>query len=184
MRLTRAAVLSVMSQPYIEMAELKGAKRRRIILLHALPNVLSTILNIVLLTLAYLVVGVVVVEAVFNYSGMGKLMVDAVCEAGRSPRAGLRADLRERVRDAERECRHPRHSRQPAAEATGPLKTLLVEADTGMRIGIAVLVIFAVAHHGGARAVPVRRDGGGRRRMGSAQCGPIGWGRTGSAGTC
>ena len=39
---------------------------------------LSTILNIVLLTLAYLVVGVVVVEAVFNYSGMGKLMVDAV----------------------------------------------------------------------------------------------------------
>ena len=78
MRLTRAAVLSVMSQPYIEMAELKGATRRRIIVLHALPNVLSTILNIVLLTLAYLVVGVVVVEAVFNYSGMGKLMVDAV----------------------------------------------------------------------------------------------------------
>ena len=78
MRLTRAAVLSVMSQPYIEMAELKGATRRRIILLHALPNVLSTIFNIVLLTLAYLVVGVVVVEAVFNYSGMGKLMVDAV----------------------------------------------------------------------------------------------------------
>lgn len=78
MRLTRAAVLSVMNQPYIEMAELKGATRRRIILRHALPNVLSTVLNIVLLTLAYLVVGVVVVEAVFNYSGMGKLMVDAV----------------------------------------------------------------------------------------------------------
>ena len=60
------------------MAELKGATRRRIILRHALPNVLSTVLNIVLLTLAYLVVGVVVVEAVFSYSGMGKLMVDAV----------------------------------------------------------------------------------------------------------
>ena len=80
MRLTRAAVLSVMTQAYIEMAELKGATRRRIILYHALPNVLSTVLNIVLLTLAYLVVGVVVVEAVFNYSGMGKLMVDAVAK--------------------------------------------------------------------------------------------------------
>lgn len=78
MRLTRTAVLSVMTRPYIEMAELKGATRRRIILRHALPNVLSTVLNIVLLTLAYLVVGVVVVEAVFSYSGMGKLMVDAV----------------------------------------------------------------------------------------------------------
>ena len=78
MRLTRAAVLSVMNQPYIEMAELKGATRRRIILRHALPNALSPILNIVMLTLAFLVVGVVVVEAVFNYAGMGRLMIDAV----------------------------------------------------------------------------------------------------------
>ncbi len=78
MRLTRAAVLSVMNQPYIEMATLKGADRRRTILVHALPNALSPILNIVLLTLAYLIVGVVVVEAVFNYSGMGRLMIDAV----------------------------------------------------------------------------------------------------------
>ncbi|WP_166417975.1 ABC transporter permease [Cochlodiniinecator piscidefendens] len=78
MRLTRAAVLSVMNQAYIEMAELKGAGRRRIILRHALPNALSPVLNIVMLTLAYLIVGVVVVEAVFNYSGMGQLMIDAV----------------------------------------------------------------------------------------------------------
>ena len=78
MRLTRAAVLSVTNQAYIEMAELKGASRRRIILSHALPNALSPILNIVMLTLAYLIVGVVVVEAVFNYSGMGRMMIDAV----------------------------------------------------------------------------------------------------------
>jgi peptide/nickel transport system permease protein len=78
MRLTRAAILSVMNQPYIEMAELKGATRKRIILRHALPNALSPILNIVVLTLAYLIVGVVVVEAVFSYSGMGRLMIDAV----------------------------------------------------------------------------------------------------------
>jgi peptide/nickel transport system permease protein len=80
MRLTRAAVLSTMNQPYIEMAELKGASRKRIILQHALPNALSPILNIVVLTLAYLIVGVVVVEAVFNYSGMGRLMIDAVSQ--------------------------------------------------------------------------------------------------------
>ena len=78
MRLTRAAILSIMNQPYIEMAQLKGAGRVRTIVYHALPNALSPILNIVLLTLAYLVVGVVIVEAVFNYSGMGRLMVDAV----------------------------------------------------------------------------------------------------------
>lgn len=78
MRLTRAAVLSVMNQPYVEMATLKGASRRRIILRHALPNALSPILNIVMLTLAFLIVGVVVVEAVFNYKGMGQLMIDAV----------------------------------------------------------------------------------------------------------
>jgi peptide/nickel transport system permease protein len=78
MRLTRAAILAIMSQPYIEMAELKGASRTRTIVMHALPNALPPILNIVLLTLAYLVVGVVIVEVVFNYSGMGRLMVDAV----------------------------------------------------------------------------------------------------------
>jgi peptide/nickel transport system permease protein len=78
MRLTRAAILSIMNQPYIEMAELKGASRIRTIVQHALPNALPPILNIVLLTLAYLVVGVVIVEVVFNYSGMGRLMVDAV----------------------------------------------------------------------------------------------------------
>jgi len=80
MRLTRAAILSIMNQPYIEMAELKGASRRRIIAIHAFPNALSPIINIVLLTLAYLVVGVVIVEAVFNYSGMGRLMIDAVAK--------------------------------------------------------------------------------------------------------
>ena len=78
MRLTRAAVLSVMNQPYIEMARLKGATRRRIVFYHALPNALSPILNIVMLTLAFLIVGVVVVEVVFNYAGMGQLMIDAV----------------------------------------------------------------------------------------------------------
>jgi peptide/nickel transport system permease protein len=78
MRMTRAAVINVISSPYIEMAELKGISRSRIIFRHALPNALSPIINVVVLNLAYLVVGVVVVEVVFVYPGMGQLMVDAV----------------------------------------------------------------------------------------------------------
>jgi len=78
MRLARTAIVSVLSAEYIRMAELKGISPVRIVVRHALPNALSPILSIVMLTLAYLVVGVVVVETVFNYSGMGKLMVDAV----------------------------------------------------------------------------------------------------------
>jgi len=78
MRLTRTAIVNVLSADYIQMSEIKGLTPARIIVRHALPNVIGPLLNIVMLTLAYLVVGVVVVEVVFNYSGMGKLMVDAV----------------------------------------------------------------------------------------------------------
>ena len=62
----------------LEMAELKGVPRRAIIFRHALPNALSPIINVVVLNLAYLVVGVIVVEVVFVYPGMGQLMVDGV----------------------------------------------------------------------------------------------------------
>ena len=78
MRMTRAAIINVLSSPFIEMAELKGISRRRIIIKHALPNALSPIINVVVLNLAYLVVGVVVVEVVFVYPGLGQLLVDAV----------------------------------------------------------------------------------------------------------
>jgi peptide/nickel transport system permease protein len=78
MRLARTAIVAVLGSDYIQMAEIKGLTPARIIVVHAFPNALSPILSIVMLTLAYLVVGVVVVEVVFNYAGMGKLMVDAV----------------------------------------------------------------------------------------------------------
>ncbi len=80
MRMTRAAIINVMASPYIETAELKGLTRSRITLHHALPNALSPIINVVVINLAYLVVGVVVVEVVFVYPGMGQLMVDAVAK--------------------------------------------------------------------------------------------------------
>lgn len=80
LRMTRASVLSIMSQPYIEMAFLKGLSRSRIIVRHALPNAAAPIIAVVALNLAYLIVGVVVIEVVFVYPGVGQLMVDAVAK--------------------------------------------------------------------------------------------------------
>ena len=77
-RMTRTAVLNVMSSPYIEQAVLKGASRTRVIIRHALPNAVAPIVNVVALNLAYLVSGVVVVEAIFRIPGLGTLMVESV----------------------------------------------------------------------------------------------------------
>jgi len=77
-RMTRAGILNVMSSPYIEMAILKGVPRRRIILRHALLNAIGPIVNVIALNLAYLVSGVVVVETIFAYPGLAKLMIDGV----------------------------------------------------------------------------------------------------------
>jgi peptide/nickel transport system permease protein len=78
MRMTRSAILGILSNPYIDMAKYKGASPARIIFRHALPNAWAPIANVVAVNLAYLVVGVVVVEAVFVYPGIGQTMVDAV----------------------------------------------------------------------------------------------------------
>ena len=78
LRMTRSALLAVMSAAYIEMAFLKGLPRGTVVLRHALPNAAAPIIAVVALNLGYLVVGVVVVEAVFVYPGAGQLMVDAV----------------------------------------------------------------------------------------------------------
>lgn len=78
MRMTRAAIINLLASPYIEMANLKGISRSRIIVRHALPNALSPIINVIVINLAYLVVGVVIVEVVFVYPGLGQLLVDSV----------------------------------------------------------------------------------------------------------
>ena len=78
MRMTRASIINLLASPFIEMANLKGIKRGRIITYHALPNALAPIINVIVLNLAYLVVGVVVVEVVFVYPGLGQLLVDSV----------------------------------------------------------------------------------------------------------
>ncbi len=80
MRMTRAAILNVMQSAYIETAELKGLRRLTLISRHAMPNALAPIVNVVMLNLAYLVVGVVVIEVVFVYPGMGQYLVDHVAK--------------------------------------------------------------------------------------------------------
>ena len=78
MRMTRAAILNVMQSAYIETAELKGLTMFSVIWRHAFPNSIAPVVNVVMLNLAYLVVGVVVIEVVFVYPGMGQYLVDHV----------------------------------------------------------------------------------------------------------
>jgi len=78
MRMTRAAIINLLASPYIEMARLKGVPAWKVIVRHALPNSWAPIINVVALNLAYLITGVVLVEVVFVYPGIGQLLVDSV----------------------------------------------------------------------------------------------------------
>jgi peptide/nickel transport system permease protein len=77
-RMTRAAVIEQLGSSYVEMAVLKGASPARVVLRHALPNAIGPIANAIALSLSYLLGGVIVVETIFNYPGLARLMVDAV----------------------------------------------------------------------------------------------------------
>ena len=77
-RMSRAAVIDQLRSPYIEMVRLKGARPMRVVLAHALPNAVGPIANAVALSLSYLLGGVIIIETIFNYPGIAKLMVDAV----------------------------------------------------------------------------------------------------------
>lgn len=77
-RMTRAALLSVLRSSYIEMAVLKGASRSRVVILHALPNAIGPIANAIAFSLSYMLGGAVIVEIIFSYPGIARLMVDAV----------------------------------------------------------------------------------------------------------
>jgi peptide/nickel transport system permease protein len=81
MRMTRAAILNVMQSAYIETAELKGLSLFSVIWRHAFPNSIAPVVNVVMLNLAYLVVGVVVIEVVFVYPGMGQYLVGLIFAA-------------------------------------------------------------------------------------------------------
>ncbi len=80
LRMSRAAVIDQLAAAYIEMVRLKGATAARTVLFHALPNAVGPIANAVALSLSYLLGGVIIIEVIFNYPGIAKLMVDAVAQ--------------------------------------------------------------------------------------------------------
>jgi peptide/nickel transport system permease protein len=77
-RMIRASMIEVLESDYIEMARLKGLSRRRLVLVHALPNAMGPALQVIALTFAYLAGGVVVVEYVFGFPGIGQGLINAV----------------------------------------------------------------------------------------------------------
>jgi peptide/nickel transport system permease protein len=78
LRLVRTNMIDVMESDYVRMARLKGVPIRKIVFQHALPNAMLPTINIVALTIAWLFGGVAIIETVFNYPGIGKLMVNAI----------------------------------------------------------------------------------------------------------
>jgi peptide/nickel transport system permease protein len=78
LRMVRTSLIDALASDYVQMATLKGLPRPQVVLAHALPNALLPTINAVALTVAWLVGGVVVVETVFNFPGIGRLMVQAV----------------------------------------------------------------------------------------------------------
>jgi peptide/nickel transport system permease protein len=77
-RMTRAIIANLLTQPFVEMAVLKGVPLRRVVGVHALINAVGPLANVVALNIAYLVSGVVVVETIFAYPGLAGLMINAV----------------------------------------------------------------------------------------------------------
>ncbi len=77
-RMTRAAVIDALDSSYAEAAVLKGVGPTRLVLRHALPNAIGPIANAIALSLSVLLGGVIVIEVIFNYPGIARLMVDAV----------------------------------------------------------------------------------------------------------
>jgi len=77
-RFMRASMIEVLESDYVEMARLKGLPEREVVLRHALPNAIVPTIQAIALSLAFLAGGIVAVEFVFNYPGIGAKLVDAV----------------------------------------------------------------------------------------------------------
>ena len=80
LRMVRTSVIDVMASDYVQMARLKGVPYWRMVFRHLLPNALLPTINLVALTIAWLLGGVVVIEVVFNYPGLGRLTIDAISD--------------------------------------------------------------------------------------------------------
>ena len=80
LRTVRSSVIEAMASDYAQMATLKGVPYWRIVFRHVLPNALLPVINVVALTIAWLLGGVVVIESVFNYPGLGRMMIDSISD--------------------------------------------------------------------------------------------------------
>jgi peptide/nickel transport system permease protein len=80
LRTVRSSVIETLDSDYVQMARLKGVPYWRMVFRHVLPNALLPAINVVALTIAWLLGGVVVVEKVFNYPGLGHYMIDAISD--------------------------------------------------------------------------------------------------------
>ncbi|ANG62632.1 ABC transporter permease [Marinobacterium aestuarii] len=78
LRMVRSSMIDVMASDFVQMARLKGVPLRQIVWRHALPNAMLPAINIIALTIAWLLGGVVIIEQVFNYPGIGTLMIRAI----------------------------------------------------------------------------------------------------------
>ncbi len=77
-RMTRAGVIDELKKPYVRTAVLKGLPRRQVIFKHVLRNALLPTITVIALSVGWLIGGLVVIENVFNYSGLGALLVESV----------------------------------------------------------------------------------------------------------
>lgn len=80
LRTVRSSVIEAMASDYAQMATLKGVPYWQIVFRHVLPNALLPAINVVALTIAWLLGGVVVIETVFNYPGLGRLMINSISD--------------------------------------------------------------------------------------------------------
>lgn len=80
LRMVRTSVIDVLASDYVRMATLKGVPYWQIVFRHVLPNALLPAINVVALTIAWLLGGVVVIEVVFNYPGLGRMMIDSISD--------------------------------------------------------------------------------------------------------
>ena len=78
LRMTRAATIEALASDYVEMARLKGLPTRRVLLVHALPNAIPPVVQVLGLSFLYLAGGIVVVEYVFAFPGIGSSLISAV----------------------------------------------------------------------------------------------------------
>jgi len=78
--MVRTSVIDVLASDYVRMATLKGVPYWQVVFRHVLPNALLPAINVVALTIAWLLGGVVVIEVVFNYPGLGRMMIDSISD--------------------------------------------------------------------------------------------------------